>query len=721
MFVRKGNTMFGNPNSLPGLGSNNSGPRYQQRQQAPAPPPVFSQPAPMPMPDSGSARRIDALEQRLMAAEQANRSLLDELMRMQQETKVNVKKNEHSLTEERDNRGRMEMALRATQAKMAEIEERQGRTESALKESRNAIQSLMMHTKNVERAVMTSSGETRERRDQTMARLQELRHEVSGLNQSKDSLDRMTHSLREDVRDLHMKVETLQGDVQAVDHTMKLQSRMIEEGSRKNAQASGGGGGMNNAVAMALEAKVVKLQQNVMDVNSRLVHDSKNRDMAEQQQTERINDVWAELGEVKRKREDDLRDLELKTREMSSMTGSEKKRLQMAISSLQNDLETKLKANEAGGRGDKMQGETGERVRQLERSLDEEVKARTTREKALRDEVEKKLDEIKVYSDEGLNGIRKMTEAQQDQTRQRFKELSDGLNLLEGNFNEDKLETEQKLHKEAQERENLEKVMDAKVDDLSDRLRIGMASLQSALGEANSRGGTGHAGPGLSIEEIERLQNSNNEGVREQMAKSIAEVDTKIAELRTRVEQQDEVIENKLKQAERSDDNENNMMGDKLTQKMDSVMFTQERLKRQVDQLEDSVKECPREIAEVKEQLQETEERLNKKLDQETRDRTEDIEDVRRDLGRLAGHEETAGTTSLARVQQDVDDTQTSVTKLAEAMQIIKVTLTEKVKEEKKMREQETEVLKRDVERLDAKTRDLKDRIKHPKDYSGSY
>ena len=44
-------------------------------------------------------------------------------------------------------------------------------------------------------------------------------------------------------------------------------------------------------------------------------------------------------------------------------------------------------------------------------------------------------------------------------------------------------------------------VMDAKVDDLSDRLRIGMASLQSALGEANSRGGTG-SGPTLSIDEV---------------------------------------------------------------------------------------------------------------------------------------------------------------------------------------------------------------------------
>ena len=83
---------------------------------------------------------------------------------------MNVKKNEHSLTEERDTRGRLEMAVRATQSKMAELEERQVRSEAALKESRSAIQSLMMHTKNVERAVMTSSGETRDRRDQTMAR-----------------------------------------------------------------------------------------------------------------------------------------------------------------------------------------------------------------------------------------------------------------------------------------------------------------------------------------------------------------------------------------------------------------------------------------------------------------------------------------------------------------------------------------------------------------------
>ena len=60
--------------------------------------------------------------------------------------------------------------------------------------------------------------------------------------------------------------------------------------------------------------------------------------------------------------------------------------------------------------------------------------------------------------------------------------------------------------------------------------------------------------------------------------------------------------------------------------------------------------ECPRDIAEVKEQLQETESRLDKKLDQETRDRTEDIEDIRRDLGRIAGTDESAGGPSLVRI-----------------------------------------------------------------------
>ena len=61
----------------------------------------------------------------------------------------------------------------------------------------------------------------------------------------------------------------------------------------------------------------------------------------------------------------------------------------------------------------------------------------------------------------------------------------------------------------------------------------------------------------------------------------------------------------------------------------------------------DARQECPREIAEVKEQLQETESRLNKKLEQESRDRAEDIEDVRRDLARLEGSEEGTGATSL--------------------------------------------------------------------------
>ena len=46
-------------------------------------------------------------------------------------------------------------------------------------------------------------------------------------------------------------------------------------------------------------------------------------------------------------------------------------------------------------------------------------------------------------------------------------------------------------------------------------------------------------------------------------------------------------------QVERGDSNELGVMGDELSRKVDSVTFTQERLKRQIDNLDDKVKVRP--------------------------------------------------------------------------------------------------------------------------------
>ncbi|CAL4065550.1 unnamed protein product, partial [Meganyctiphanes norvegica] len=111
------------------------GPRRQlqpsPRPQGP-PPSLGQQPMPLPMPsgpDPVLSRRLDMLEQRLNSTEQSNRTLLDEIIRVQQDNKISVKKNEIGLGEERENRSRLDTAFRQTQNKIYEFDDRIRRSE----------------------------------------------------------------------------------------------------------------------------------------------------------------------------------------------------------------------------------------------------------------------------------------------------------------------------------------------------------------------------------------------------------------------------------------------------------------------------------------------------------------------------------------------------------------------------------------------------------------
>ena len=82
----------------------------------------------------------------------------------------------------------------------------------------------------------------------------------------------------------------------------------------------------------------------------------------------------------------------------------------------------------------------------------------------------------------------------------------------------------------------------ARIDDLGDKLRLGMNKLQAAVGET-AKGGE----VSISLEEAEALRQEEMEGVRERFSKTVAELNDQIGELKNNVRRQDEVIESKLK------------------------------------------------------------------------------------------------------------------------------------------------------------------------------
>ena len=67
----------------------------------------------------------------------------------------------------------------------------------------------------------------------------------------------------------------------------------------------------------------------------------------------------------------------------------------------------------------------------------------------------------------------------------------------------------------------------ARIDDLGDKLRLGMNKLQAAVGET-ARGAGGGGEPSISLEEAEALRQEEMEGVRERFSKTVAELNDQV-------------------------------------------------------------------------------------------------------------------------------------------------------------------------------------------------
>ncbi len=81
--------------------------------------------------------------------------------------------------------------------------------------------------------------------------------------------------------------------------------------------------------------------------------------------------------------------------------------------------------------------------------------------------------------------------------RARVQELNEFCNDLEIQVAEVRTESSDLNTKAAAKSEGKEKVLEAKIEDLSDRLRLGMGKLQAAIGETSANGKTR-----VSLEEV---------------------------------------------------------------------------------------------------------------------------------------------------------------------------------------------------------------------------
>ena len=145
-----------------------------------------------------------------------------------------------------------------------------------------------------------------------------------------------------------------------------------------------------------------------------------------------------------------------------------------------------LKKYIVGNRDLKLKQSTVNRLEEIEAEVKLESKQRLENEKEMRTSLETTNNKVKLYTDECTEASRQMLSAEIETLRTRIQEVNETTNDLDIQFAELQADSKDQLAKSGKEAEGREKLLEAKIEDLSDRLRLGMGKLQQAIGESSA-------------------------------------------------------------------------------------------------------------------------------------------------------------------------------------------------------------------------------------------
>lgn len=101
-------------------------------------------------------QKIKSLEVRLQATEVSNRTLIGEVVRLQNEMINSLRTNLETINEEKSARQLLEINLKFQNDAFMKTNNRLKQTEEQLQENRNAMQSMIKYTRNLENSLLES-------------------------------------------------------------------------------------------------------------------------------------------------------------------------------------------------------------------------------------------------------------------------------------------------------------------------------------------------------------------------------------------------------------------------------------------------------------------------------------------------------------------------------------------------------------------------------------
>ncbi|KAK2166877.1 hypothetical protein LSH36_34g07043, partial [Paralvinella palmiformis] len=498
------------------------------------------------------------LETRINISERSNRALLEEVVRLQSELKGSIRRNEEIVRQEQLNRQQMENSLRSSNELIMQLSVRLKRTEEKLQDEKSALSSLMNQQKTVEQVVLGSQQELMSRKDLQTTKIDELRSELNEVTRVKDNLERVTFQLADEMRQIKTKLDTQTVDLVSTVNELKHRSKRLEDDNRQLNEVQNIGEQTTYQLRTQVESRLAELRDVVVDIRGKHDLEVQERRTLEQQIQARLSDLQSNIREQSRKSDEAINAMDAMNREREHNSEKEKIQLQSKIAEIAEEVGKKILQREL-----KLREDTRQKFSQLEQALTYEQEARQKFEKENREESEQRWESLKKLSDDELEQLKEQIKNEKKKTTETLHNLNKAVNLIEKQMEEHKKQQDKLLSAEIKSRKQTEKETTNKIDHLEDKLRVGMNTLQDALGSTAGQITIQGEKLARAMEQIKELSNENaikpeqldkirNElkeeidDVKRAETRHITDLDARLVALNNKITQSEDTLESKI-------------------------------------------------------------------------------------------------------------------------------------------------------------------------------
>ncbi|XP_071962781.1 uncharacterized protein [Antedon mediterranea] len=408
--------------------------------------------------------KIRQFDNRLSVAEQSNRALLEEVVRLQGELKQAHRKTEDMLSIERQARQQLTENLRASNDLIGQLGARLKRAEEKVADERSAVGALVNHTKQVEQAVLGSQQELIAKRDHQMTKFLELQNDVDEANRMREQLERAMATMVDEIRQLKSRVDSQSIEFGSIMHEVKDRAKRLDDENRQAMDNQRKYHESHHSVEQAtsvlrsqLDARLGEVRDVLMDLRGRISTEETERRQQEQQVFLKMNDLQSQVHEQNRKREEGMHVLDVVQREREHASDNERLKMQSKIAEIAEEVSKKILGKEI-----RLREEAQQKFGNIEKYLNAEQSARIAHEQAMREENEKRWTALQKLTEGEVLNVRENQKNPNNHTEN----IMDRLENLEGKL----LSRRQSNSDLAEEQKYATKYLKTRVAEMTDKV-----------------------------------------------------------------------------------------------------------------------------------------------------------------------------------------------------------------------------------------------------------